>query len=60
MCIRDRAYGTDAFPAPPSNLLNAPAPVAPPRQSTPTSESTEPAKEKSSEPSPEPTKSNKK
>ena len=54
------AYGTDAFPAPPSNLLNAPAPVAPPRQSTPTSESTEPAKEKSADPSPEPTKSNKK
>ena len=51
-------YGTEAFPTPPSNLLNAP--YSPPRTSTPTSESTEPAKEKSSDPTPEPTKTSKK
>ncbi len=55
------AYGTDPFPAPPSNLLNAPTrPVAPPRTSTPTEESTEPADEPSAEPKPSPTKSSRK
>ncbi len=50
-------YGTEAFPSPPSRMLNAP--YSPPRTSTPTGESTAPAKEKSSEPSPEPTKTSK-
>ena len=54
------SYGTNPFPAPPSNLLNAPAPVAPPRATTPTSESTAPATEPSADPSPAPTKSKKK
>ncbi|CAH0267613.1 MULTISPECIES: transglycosylase domain-containing protein [unclassified Arthrobacter] len=54
------AYGTDPFPAPPSNLLNAPAPEAPPRTSTPTEQSTEPATEPSADPKPSPTKSSRK
>ena len=54
------SYGTDPFPAPPSNLLNAPAPVAPPRSTTPTEQSTAPATEPSADPSPAPTKSKKK
>ncbi|MFF2244905.1 transglycosylase domain-containing protein [Arthrobacter sp. NPDC058130] len=48
-------YGTDPFPAPPSNLLNSPAPA--PRATTPTSESSAPASEPSADPTPAPTKS---
>ncbi|MDF9752089.1 transglycosylase domain-containing protein [Arthrobacter sp. ES3-54] len=55
------AYGTDPFPAPPSDMLYTPAPVAPPRDTTPVERSTAPAAEPSTEPSaepkPEPTKS---
>jgi len=51
------AYGTDPFPEPPSDMLYAPAPVAPPRNTTPTSRSTEPATEPSADPTPAPTKS---
>ena len=52
------SYGTEPFPTPPSRMLNAP--YSPPRTSTPTKESTAPAKEKSSDdPTPEPTKSSK-
>jgi membrane peptidoglycan carboxypeptidase len=62
------AYGTNPFPAPPSNLLNAPAPVAPPRMTIPTTQSTDPATAPSADPSaaptqapaPAPTKSSKK
>jgi membrane peptidoglycan carboxypeptidase len=53
------AYGTDPFPAPPSDMLYSPAPVAPPR-STPTEKSTDPATEPSADPKPSPTKSSKK
>ncbi|WP_427129268.1 transglycosylase domain-containing protein [Pseudarthrobacter sp. S9] len=35
------AYGTNPFPAPPSNMLNAP--VAPPRQTTPSTQNSAPA-----------------
>jgi membrane peptidoglycan carboxypeptidase len=48
------AYGTDPFPAPPSDMLYSPEPVAPPRASTPTGQSTEPATEPSAEPSADP------
>ncbi len=51
------AYGTDPFPAPPSDMLYTPAPVAPPRATIPTERSTAPAEEPSAEPKPEPTKS---
>jgi len=51
------AYGTDPFPAPPSDMLYTPAPVAPPRDTTPVERSTAPAAEPSAEPKPEPTKS---
>ena len=60
------AYGTNPFPAPPSNLLNAPAPVAPPRATIPTTQSTDPATAPSADPTtapspaPAPTKSSKK
>ena len=46
------AYGTNPFPVPPSNLLSSP--VAPPRATTPTSESTAPATEPSADPSADP------
>ncbi|SFT50162.1 transglycosylase domain-containing protein [Arthrobacter sp. ov118] len=48
------AYGTDTFPEPPSSMLNAPAPVAPPRAYTPTTRSTSPASDRNTEPSSEP------
>jgi membrane peptidoglycan carboxypeptidase len=60
------SYGTNPFPAPPSNLLNAPAPVAPPRATIPTTQSTDPATAPSADPTtapspaPAPTKSSKK
>ncbi|WP_043423126.1 transglycosylase domain-containing protein [Arthrobacter sp. 9MFCol3.1] len=48
------AYGTDPFPEPPSDMLYAPAPVAPPRNTNPVERSTEPATEPSAEPSADP------
>lgn len=55
------AYGTDPFPAPPSDMLYSPAPVpdpiSTPRTSIPTAKSTEPATQPSADPTPAPTKS---
>jgi membrane peptidoglycan carboxypeptidase len=48
------AYGTDPFPAPPSDMLYAPAPVAPPQATIPSERSTTPATEPSSQPSADP------
>ncbi|SDK63156.1 transglycosylase domain-containing protein [Arthrobacter sp. ok362] len=57
-------YGTDPFPAPPSDMLYGPAPVAPPQDTTPTEQSTtpkeqstNPATQPSADPKPAPTKS---
>jgi membrane peptidoglycan carboxypeptidase len=55
-------YGTDPFPAPPSNMLDGPAPVSPPRATLPMTQSTTPASDgntggnagHSSDPSPAP------
>ncbi len=55
------AYGTDPFPAPPSDMLYSPAPVPDPvtvpRTTIPTGKSTEPAPQPSADPTPAPTKS---
>ena len=55
------AYGTDPFPAPPSDMLYSPAPVPDPvtvpRTTIPTGKSTEPATQPSADPTPAPTKS---